>query len=84
MNTLKDLGTANYVRAHVGPACSRIAVPLRDLLKPGARFLPSEEQLRAIEGPGEFAAIAAASRWLQNETPGGRPLELMSETVAPL
>jgi hypothetical protein len=97
VNTLKDLqaflGTANYVRAHAGPAYSRVAAPLRDLPKPGALFPPNEEQLLAIEGlkelvledhvlavPDEFAVITAASRWLQNEVPGGRPYEMAAET----
>ena len=44
VNTLKDLqaflGTANYVRAHAGPAYCRIAAPLRSLLKAGAVFPP--------------------------------------------
>ena len=48
VNTLKDLqaflGTANYVRAHAGPAYCRIAAPLRALLRPGAGFPPNEEQ----------------------------------------
>ncbi len=54
VNTLRDsqdfLGTANYVRAHTGLAYSRVAAPLRDLLKPGARFPPPAEHLRALEG----------------------------------
>ena len=86
VNTLKDLqaflGTANYVRAHAGPAYSRIASPLRELLRPTARFPPNEAQLKAIEEikklvledhvlavPDEFAAITAANRWLQDEAP---------------
>jgi hypothetical protein len=52
VNTLKDLqallGTANYVRAHAGPAHCRIAAPLRELLRPKAAFPPNEEQQRAI------------------------------------
>ena len=44
VNTLKDLqaslGTANYVRAHAGPAYARVAAPLRALLKPGAESPP--------------------------------------------
>ena len=97
VNTLKDLqaflGTCNYVRAHAGPAFSRVASPLRVLLRPGAKFPPNEEQLKAIEEikklvledhvlavPDEFAAITAANRWLQGEAPGGRPYEMAADT----
>ena len=100
VNTLKDLqaflGTANYVRAHAGPAYSRVADPLRDFLRPMARFPPNEIQLKAIEEikklvledhvlavPDELAAITAANRWLQGEAPGGRPYE-MEELLASL
>ena len=68
------LGTANYVRAHAGPAYCRIAAPLRDLLRPKAVFPPNGEQQRAIQGlkdllvedhllavPDEAAAIAVAN-----------------------
>ena len=34
----------NYVRSHAGPAYSRIAHPLRALLKPDAIFPPDEKQ----------------------------------------
>ncbi len=48
VNTLKDLqallGTCNYVRAHAGPAFSRVASSLRVLLRPGTKFPPNEEQ----------------------------------------
>ena len=98
INTLKDLqaflGTVNYVRAHAGPAYSRIAAPLRDLLKPSAVFPPNQEQKDAIDGlkelvledhvlavPGEFAAITAANKWLQQEAPGGRPFELAADNA---
>ena len=97
VNTLKDLqcflGTANYVRPHAGPAYSRIASPLRPLLKPGALFPPSQEQRQAIDGikdliledhvlavPDEFAAITAANRWLSKAAPEGRPFELAADT----
>ena len=90
VNTLKDLqaflGTANYARAHAGPAYSRVASPLRELLRPTARFPPNEAQLKAIEEtkklvledhflavPDEFAAITVANRWWLDEAPGGRP-----------
>ena len=80
VRTLKDLqaflGTTNYVRPHMGPTYSKVAHPLRPLLKPGAVFPPDEEQLAAIEGlqsliqeahmlavPDEAAAIAAANAW---------------------
>ena len=43
------LGTVNYVRPHAGPEYSRIADPLRALLKPGAEFPPNEKQVAAIE-----------------------------------
>ena len=97
VNTLKDLqaflGTANYVRAHAGPAHSRVASPLRPLLKPGAKFPPNEDQLASIEAikdllvedhtlavPDEFAAITAANCWLDGGAPGGRPFELAADT----
>ena len=97
VNTLKDLqaflGTCNYVRAHAGPAFSRVASPLRVLLRPGTKFPPNEEQLKAIEEikklvlddhvlavPDEFAAITAANCWLQGEAPGGRPYEMAADT----
>ena len=97
VNTLKDLqaflGTASYVRAHAGPAYNRVASPLRELLRPTARFPPNEAQLKAIEEikklvledhvlavPDEFAAITAANRWLQDEAPGGRTYEMAADT----
>ena len=71
------LGTANYVRAHAGPAYSRIAAPLRVLLRAGAVFPPNKEQQAVIQGlkdllaenhvlavPDEAAAIAAANAWM--------------------
>ncbi len=96
VNTLKDLqgflGTAKYIQAHAGQAYNRIATPLRGL-KPGAHFPPNEARLQAIEAlkelaledhvlavPGEFAAITAANRWIQNEAPGGRPYEIAADT----
>ena len=46
VNTLKDLqcflGTANYVRAHAGPAYARVSSLLRDLLKPTDGSVPAE------------------------------------------
>jgi hypothetical protein len=98
INTLKDLqgflGTASYVRAHAGPGYSRVAVPLRPLLPPGAVFPPNEEQKKAIEGlkqlvledhvlavPDEAAAIAAANAWLSGELPTGRPYEMAADTT---
>ena len=64
------------IRSHAGPAYSRVAHPLRPLLKPGAQFPPNEEQRQAIERlkelmieqhlltvPDEAAAIAAAAAW---------------------
>ena len=66
VNTLKDLqaflGTCNYVRAHAGPAFSRVASPLRVLLRPGAKFPPDEEQLKAASSVGENSKPAEAFR----------------------
>ena len=76
--TLKQLqeflGTVNYVRPHAGPEFSRVASPLRELLRPGAAFPPKDIHLEAIEGlkrlvidthrlavPDEAAAVAAAA-----------------------
>ena len=81
VSTLKDLqaflGTANYVRAHAGPAYSRVAAPLYDFLRPMARVPPNEIQLKAIEEikklvledhvlavPDKFATNTAANRWV--------------------
>ncbi len=51
--TLKQLqeflGTVNYIRPHAGPEYSRIAEPLRKLLKPNAVFPPDDDQAQAIE-----------------------------------
>jgi len=97
INCLKDLqsflGTANYVRAHAGPAYCRITAPLRPLLKPGAVFPMTEEQSRAIENvkallledhvlavPDEAAAILAANAWLSGDPPEGRPFEMGADT----
>ena len=77
--TLKQLqeflGTVNYVRPHCGPEYTRIADPLRALLKPGASFTPNDEQAAAIQGlkdlvlehhrlcvPDEAAAIRVFER----------------------
>merc|ERR1712138_147008 len=47
--TLKQLqeflGTVNYVRPHAGPEYSRVAEPLRALLRKTAVFPPNEKQL---------------------------------------
>ena len=81
INTLKELqaflGTCNYVRPHAGPAYSRIAAPLNALLKPGAVFPPTEQQVAAINElktlvvethrlavPDEEAAVRASMAWL--------------------
>ena len=97
VRTLKDLqaflGTTNYVRAHAGPAYSRIAAPLSALLKPNDVFPPNEEQEREIQKlkelvledhtlavPDEAAAIAAANAWLSGEAPVGRPYEMAADT----
>ena len=77
----------------MGPAYTRVAHPLRALLKPGAKFPPNAEQLRAIEGlkdllvethrlavPDERAAIAAAAAWLAGDPPRGRPYEAAADT----
>ncbi len=66
------LGTANYVRAHAGPALEQL-----DAVE-GLKKLVLEDHVLAV--PDEFAAIAAANRWLQNESPGGRPYETAADT----
>ena len=43
------LGAISYVRPHCGPEYSRVANPLRPLLKPGAKFPPNEAQVLAID-----------------------------------
>ena len=52
--TLKQLqeflGTVNYVRPHCGPEYSRVAAPLRPLLRKDAVFPPNEQQNQSIEG----------------------------------
>ena len=97
INNLKDLqsflGTLNYVRSHAGPAHSRIAHPLRVLLKPEALFPPNDEQRKAINElktlviethllaiPNEKAAIEAAAAWLAGLPPAGRPYEAGADT----
>jgi len=97
VRTLKDLqaflGTANYVRPHMGPTYAKEAAPLRALLRPGATFPPNEEQLKAIERlkelivefhvlavPDEAAAIAAANAWLAGEPATGHPYEIGADT----
>ena len=94
---LKDLqsflGTANYVRAHAGPAYSRIMSPLRRQLKPGAVWPLTPDQLAAVEGlkglmvedhtlavPDEEAAIRAAAAWQAGAPPAGRPYEGGADT----
>ena len=87
------LGTINHVRAHAGPAYSRILAKIRSLLKPGATFPPSPEQLAAIEElkklviethrlavPDEAAAVEASAAWLAGEPPRGRPYEGGADT----
>ena len=87
------LGTINYVRPHCGPEYSRIADPLRALLKPGAEFPPNDKQLQALEAlkelvvehhrlcvPDEAAAIEAANAWLSGSNPAGRPYETGADT----
>ncbi len=95
--TLKQLqeflGTINYVRPHCGPEYARIADPLRPLLKPGAKFPPTERQEQALQElkdlviehhklcvPDESAAIEAANAWLSGAPPQGRPYELGADT----
>ena len=97
VRTLKDLqallGTTNYALPHMGPAYSRVASPLRPLLRPNALFPPNEEQLKAIEGlkelllethtlavPDEAGAIAAANAWLSGQAATGRPYEIGADT----
>jgi hypothetical protein len=94
LKQLQDfLGTINYVRPHCGPEYSRIASPLRALLKTGAAYPPNEEQLDAIEKlkelvlehhrlcvPDEAAAIEAANAWLSGAPPAGRPYETGAAT----
>ena len=97
VRTLKDLqaflGTVNYARRHMGPAFSRIASPLRPLLKPGAEFPPTPVQEAAIEAPKELlveghklavpdeeAAIRAAAAWQSGSPPEGRPYEAGADT----
>ena len=77
----------------MGPTYSKVAAPLRALLKPNALFPPNEEQLKSIEGlkdliienhvlavPDEAAAIEAANAWLSNKPAAGRPYELGADT----
>ena len=95
--TLKQLqeflGTINYVRPHCGPEYSRVAEPIRALLKQGAAFPPNERQIEAIDAlkklveehhrlcvPDEAAAIEAANAWLSGAEPAGRPYENGADT----
>ena len=97
INNLKELqsflGTANYVRPHMGPAYARIAHPLRPLMSPKGVFPMNKEQLDAIEGlkglileahllavPDEGAAVEAAMAFVAGEPPRGRPYELGADT----
>ena len=83
------LGTMNYIRPHCGPEYCRVTHPLRPLLKPGARFLPNEEQLKAVQElkdlvcefhklcvPDEAAAIEAANAWLTGSRLQGAHMSL--------
>eukprot|EP00969_Alexandrium_andersonii_P313286 13841565-Alexandrium_andersonii.AAC.1 len=77
----------------MGPAFSRVAAPLRALLKPGAEFPPTQEQRAAIDAlkellveshklavPDEEAAIRAAAAWQSGLPPDGRPYEAGADT----
>ena len=80
-------------RPRAGPAFSRVAHPIRPLLKPGARFPPNDEQQKAIDAlkklvvethvlhvPDEEAAIRAAYAWQNGEPPEGKPYEMGADT----